>query len=375
MAEHLKDLEGRPKGEDGKNQPREFFWDSIVLVVVFSIIGLTAVDVISEYVRGSTVECFAVLEGLGSTTDPESYINNFCADYVSVSQYFPVFMIVHAILIGIPHYLWLNHYGGSFEFFFQLTSSLERLRDYEAGEYSEKNYLIVEQLDDAFAVYKRNWMFYLYVAKLTLQWLLTVAGFIVAIVFFTDFNTNFLCPQTLNETFEDPMWLLPNQQANCVFASLRLIELIRVADLVLLAAVVLGLTWSLMWCASTHSSELGTKDVAKFSFQSGLAPKYYVPKLPVPRCCKGCRNTLHKLFTSIPWFSIRGPRIKTDLDFMVMKLFRTDGGLGHVLREVQIYKEIKSMSKDERRRFHLHKREQSDAERGGMYRLYVCVCL
>ena len=350
VGDRLKDLEGRPRGEDGKNQPREFFWDSIVLYVVFSIIGLTVVDVISEYVRGSSVQCFTDLDN-GATNE---YVNNLCSSSVSVSEYFPVFMIVHGVLIGIPHYLWLNHYGGCFEFFFQLTSSMDRLRDYKTGEYSENNYLTVEQLVAAFATYKRNWIYRLYVAKLILQWFLTVAGFIVAIVYFTDFNDNFLCPRMLNDTLDITVWPLPNQQVNCIFTSLRLIELIRVADLVLLAIVLLGLTWSLIWCASTHSSELGTKDVAKFSFQSGLSPKYYIPKLPI---------FVHKYIDSIPWpFSLHGPRIKTDLDFMVMKLFRTDGGLGHVLREVQIYKEIKNMSKDERRRLYLHSKEQT---RGG----------
>ncbi len=31
--------------------------------------------------------------------------------------FFPVFIVMHALLIAIPHYLWLNHYGGNFEFF------------------------------------------------------------------------------------------------------------------------------------------------------------------------------------------------------------------------------------------------------------------
>ena len=58
------------------------------------------------------------------------------------------------------------------------------------------------------------------------------------------------------------------------------------ADLILLALAILCLTWSLVWCISTHSTELGHKSVATFVFQSGLASRYFVPKFPVPTCLK-----------------------------------------------------------------------------------------
>lgn len=359
-----KGLEGRPQGEeegegDGRIKPREFFWDSITLYVVYSIIGLTAIDVVTEFIRGTGVQCFSRGNQSLGDLDLQDYVNDFCSSALPNTEFFPTFTIVHGILIAIPHYLWLNHFGGSFDFFFQLASSLERLREEKSGQYPDKNFVTAEQLEGAFSTYKQNSIYHLYLVKLLLQWVFTVAGFIVAIAYFTNFDANFICPQTAEEALNNGAWPLTGERVMCVFTSLRLLELIRVADLILLALAILCLTWSLIWCTSTHSTELGHSSVAIFIFQSGLASRYFVPKFPVPRCLKFLRKYIHKLFTSIPWLAFHGPRIKTDLDFMMMKLFRTDGGLGHVLREVQILKEVKSLNDDERRRYNLHRREQS----------------
>ena len=365
-----KGLEGRPQGEgegegEGRIKPREFFWDSIILYVVYSIIGLTAIDVVTEFIRGTGVQCFSRGNQSLGDLDLQDYVNDFCSSALPNTEFFPTFTIVHGILIAIPHYLWLNHFGGSFDFFFQLASSLERLRDEKSGQYSDKNFVIAEQLEGAFSTYKQNSIYRLYLVKLLLQWIFTVAGFVVAVVYFTDFDANFVCPTSVEETLSNGAWPLTGEQVMCVFTSLRLLELIRVADLVLLALAILCLTWSLIWCTSTHSTELGHKSVAVFTFQSGLASRYYVPKFPIPRCLKFLRKFIHKLFTSVPWLSLYGPRISTDLDFMMMKLFRTDGGLGHVLREVQVLKEVQHLNDDERIKYNLHRREQQYLKAGG----------
>ena len=369
-----KGLEGRPEIDEGSEnanlRSREFFWDSIVLYVVSVMVGLAAVDALTEFIRGSEVECFSPA-GNGSVNDISSvqeYVNSFCSGSLPEGQYLPVFIVVHGILIVIPHYLWLNHFGGSLDFFFQLASSLERLQDEKTGEYPERNTVIAEQLESAFTTYKRNGMFYLYIGKLLLQWLLSAGGLILAVVYFTDFDSSFPCPRSISEEAQDRAWPFPDQVI-CVFTSLRLLGLIRIADIILLGLAISGLTWSLIWCASTHATELGCRQVAQFSFQSSLQPRYYVPKFPVPRCCESFRNLLHKFFTSIPWLAFHGPRIASDLDFMIMKLFRTDGGLGHVLKEVLVLKQITSLNEDERRRLGLHKREL--ASMGGELRCMI----
>ncbi len=356
-----KDLEGKAKSDPEENSslaPREFFWDSIVLFVLSAILGLTAIDVVSEFVRGSSVECY-VPGGLPEE-DADSnhdYINSFCSRDLPPTEFFPAFIVVSGVLVAIPHYLWVNHYGGNFEFFFSLASTLERLRDKGTGEYSEHNHLIVQQLETAFSTYKRNTVFWVYVGKLGLQWIFSIVGFGVAVAYFTDFEETFLCPQNVTNSF----WPL-DKQALCVFTSLRLLWLIRLAYIVLLILVVLGLSWALFWCFCTHASELTSCETARFAFFSGLPPEYYVAKLPVPDWCRPLRVLVLKFVTTIPWFSLQGPRVRTDLDFMVMKLFRTDSGLGYVFRDVQIARETHRLIDDDQRRLNLHYRKHTSME-------------
>ena len=352
-AEELDDSNG---GEGGAVKPREFFWDNIVLFVVSSIIGLAAVDVVTEFLRGGGVSCFSPV-GVELSEAQGEYINSYCAGFLPPGAYIPAFMVIHAVLITIPHYLWLSHYGGNLDYFFQLTSSLKRLRDKESGEYVRENLVIVEQLETTFSTYDQNGMFLWYIVKLIVQLLWTLAGFLFAVwYFFRGFNSNFYCPRDSVNVTETPFWPFDDQVA-CVFETLDLLQTIWWAEIALLALVCLGLILALIWCLGAHGSELGAKDVALFSFQSGLAPAFYVPPLPVPRCFKSGRRALHSFFTSIPW--LIGPRIKTNLDFLLLKLYRTDSGLGHVFKEVQIQKELKILNDDDQRRLLLHDRKQS----------------
>ncbi len=335
--------------EDGI-KPREFFWDNIVLFVVSSIIGLAAIDVVTEFIRGGDVSCFSP-QGVELSEAQGAYINSFCAGSLPSGAYIPAFMVIHAVLITLPHYLWLNHYGGNFDFFFQLASSLKRLR--EKGEHVHENLVIVNQLETTFSTYGRNAIFTFYVLKLIAQLFFSLIGigFVIGF-FFQSFDSNFMCPRDFDNSTEDQFWPLETDVV-CVFEALGLLQTLWWAEIALLAFVVLGLFWALIWCLSTHSSELGAKAVAQFSFQSGLAPTFYVPSVPAPRWLRRC-------FTSLPWVSGSGPRIRSDLDFLLLKLYRTDNGLGHVFREVQIEKEIKTLADDDQRRLHLHSSKQGN---------------
>ena len=329
----LKGLEGgaEEEGEGDKVQPRDFFWDSIVQVIVYSILALTAVDAVFEFVRGEPgVQCLA------SVSDHESFINGLCYAYIPVAQYFTVFMFVQGLGIGIPHSLWVNYHVGSLRFFFHRVSSLERQS--ECGKYPESNDAIVNQLVTVFAKYERNTIYITYVIKLVLQLVLTVTSFILGIVYFTDFSEIFDCPSTVNDTLTNRAWPLPGEQIVCVFSTLRILYLLRVVDLILLAMILLFLALSFIWCIKPHSMELGTDSVAAFSFQSGLDPSTH-------------------LFSPLT-AALLGRRIRSDLDFMVVKLFRTDGNLGHVFNEVRIMLKIKDLDKQDRNEFDIYKREQ-----------------
>lgn len=202
-------------------------------------------------------------------------------------------------------------------------------------------------------------MFILYVLKLVAQTVITVAGFLAAVLVFDDFDEIFLCPRSFNSS--DSFWPF-DTPVHCVFTSLRLFAAIRIADLILLVLLILCFTWSLIWCASTHSTELGTDNVALFCFHTGMSPEYHVPKLPLGL------PFLRRFFKSIPWIG-GGPRICTNLDFLVLKLFRTDSGLGFIFREMQILEKIKHHNDDDQRRTNLHKRQQQTKtmKDGGTY--------
>ena len=348
-------LEGRTEG----SKPREFFWDSITLYIVGIILALAVIDTITEFIRGSNVACFAP-KGTEVSDSQANYINNFCSMSLPRTEYFPVFIVVHGILIAIPHYLWLNHYGGNLEFFFTQAREMDRIRSEDTGSYSEKNRIIIQQLTRAFTTYKQNWMYVLYLLKLFAQLVVTLAGLFIAVFFFRDFDETFLCPRHFDNSTAstvEEFWPL-DKQVQCIFTSLRLFSAIHIADLILLSLLALCYLWSLIWCTNSHSTELGTNEVALFCFHTGMHPEHHVPNLPgLGCCCHPFKTCIHKCFKSIPWFG-PGPRIHTNLDFLVLMLFRTDSGLGFVFREMQILQRIKHHNDDDQRRTNLHKRQQ-----------------
>ena len=342
------------KGRTEESRPREFFWDSVTKYVVGVIIGLAAIDTITEFIRGSSIACLA------PHNTNEEFINNYCSSSIPRSVYFSAFIAVHAILILIPHSLWINRYNGIFEFFLTQSRELDRNRDHETGRYSEKNYFIADQLDKALTIYNQNWMYVCYILKLVIQLMITMAGFFVAVFYFTDFNEVFLCPPSFSDnsiSTTDLLWPL-NGQVTCVFKSIRLFAVIRFADLVLLMILILAYVWSLVWCTSSHSPVLGTEEVAKFSFQSGISPRYHMFDSSILQSHNSpARKVLHTILESIPLCG-SGPHIGTNFNFLMLQLFRTDSGLGFVLREMQILLKIKALNDNDQRIVNLHRLQQ-----------------
>ena len=373
---NIKDLEGRKDSDEegGTLTPRDFFWDSVAHFVIRAIVGLTALDVITEFVRGSNVECY-LPGGIGDIS--QEYINTFCSGNLPFTQYFPVYIMITGALIAIPHYLWLNHYRGNFEFFFSQVSNLNHLMDVEiVGVHSDQqNIQIVELLTTVFAIQKRSTIFLFYVLKLTFQWLFTAGSIVTAILLFqnSNFMDGFLCPSS-NQTL-DEFWPF-NDKALCIYNTLVLISYLRVAYLCLICLLLVCLTWAILWCFFTHATELGHKDVAKFSFLTGLPAKYYVAQLPIPEwsCCRYLLSCVLKYVTTVSWFTFGGgPRIRSDLDFMVMQLFRTDSGLGYTFKNIQTCLALKDLLEDDQRRLHVHYLEHTHImEKDGM--VFACEC-
>ena len=347
-----KELEGRKEGQTPAPQSRDFFWDSITLYIVSAILALTAIDVVTEFVRGgSEVQCYLPNETDSSLlANVQGYVNEFCAARIPSLQYLPALIAIHAILILAPHYVWLNYYGATLDFFFQHVSKLSRTRNPKTGDYPPINYTVSKQLELAFS--RSNWMYWWYLFIVFVQLCLCIGGILVSPLWLfkeREQGIPFDCPREDDDTKGDS-WPLPNyERVICVISSIHLLQRIWVVYLFLLAVAAIFLLVNMVMMIKWHTDELGTENSATFSFQTGISYLYYKAQ-PINALFKNARSVCGAPSDESPtvsqWWCCRflyfllhlfAPySIGSNYDFLVVKLFRTDGGLAYVLREVHV---------------------------------------
>ena len=358
-----KGLEGREAGQSSAPRSRDFFWDSIVLFVVFAILTLTGIDVVAEFIRGSSVQCL-LPENASASAD---YIKQICAGSLPRTEYFPVIITVHAILILAPHYIWLNMFGAKLDFFFQHVSLLVRTRDEKTGDYAKVNYIVSRQLEHAFK--HSNWMYYVYLFKLAIQFAVSAVGLAVVAKYYDDYQVTFRCS---GDSVGSEYWPLGSETVSCVFSSLRLLGQIRYFYYFFLSLGMACLLLAFFWCVSLHHSELGVENLAQFSFESTLPFTSYIPQLPLysPTLCPPLWSFVHGLLSYLPycsWTHSSDYNIQSDYDFLVVKLFRTEGGLAHILQEVHALRWLKEKNDEEYIRIRIFKRQLGDEEKKGVH--------
>ena len=359
----VKELAGRPGvnpqdlddtgGEEEETELsyalKELFWDKIVVFLTTAIIGLSAVDILTELLRGgSGIVCF-VPDELNLAEGQEDYVNSYCAQSVPDTQYLPIFVLVQGVLVATWHYLWKSSFTSHFDYFFSLAKTLTRLSDETTGEYPRKNLNIIKKLEIEFSTFSPSKILRWYQAKLGAQLITAIVSMLFLFLVFTNFDVNFSCPR-----IENQYWPIPGEKINCIFTSLRLFSLVRVADAFLLVLVILAVLWGFIWSISRHTTELGCTNVALFSYTTGISPEYFLPK-PMFGHIRGffaniCSARIGQEIV-LRFFS---PRIKTDLDFLLMMLYRTDSGLGHSFKEGQIYMSYKRLSDADLLRLNIH---------------------
>ena len=322
--------------EQGNIQQKEFIWDQFFLYLATAIALLTILDITLQFFRGGGIFCYLppdMVNGSGETTrDHAAYVNTFCLQSLSLSEYYPVFILIQGIFLAAPNYLWSAIFGGQFDFFFHLVKQLDRLRARETGEYQPKNFEIVKKLEKEFS---ENWkwvgIFPLYVGKLFLQLVLAVSSLIINAAVFpqSSFEFVFICPR---DSDNPRGWSLPST-VECVYSSFRVLEKIQVANYVLLILAVFTVVYGLFWCCKRHKNALGYKDVALFAFSSSLKPEEFV----------------FEPFWSSPFY----PGIRNDLDFLLMRLYRADSGYGQVFKDIQVDKELKRRVGEDTELLHL----------------------
>ena len=257
-------------------------------------------------------------------------------------------------------------FKGDFDSFFAVTRKLDRLRDRNTGEYDPTNFDRVEKLELEFGG-KRKKIFLLYIGKLLLQLAVCIGSYIFSDVFFDNFSFAFNCLLNFSEATVSEKWF-SNTTIPCVYTSLRIFNLVRYADYILLGLAILLILLGLLWCAVRHTKELGHKEIANFMFQSCLSSKTYVfPPFheirssqhrsdncwfccfpftllkPRSRGCIGCQTQ----------FMLFSPRIRNDLDFFEMYLFRADTSHGRVFKEIQIDKVLRKLHGEDHQLLHL----------------------
>ena len=335
-------LDDGGEGEDQRDGEglRDLFWDKVVLFLASAIVALTAVDILTELLRGgSDIVCYFPTD-LDVSEGQEAFANSYCAQSVPDTQYLPIFVLIHGILIAIWHYIWKSSSSGQLHLFMALASELSKLNDETTGAYPQRNLVIVKKLESEFSTYNRRNIFTWYQLKLLVQLVVAVASLLVTALVFTEFDVDFSCP---SPGMDSSSWPFPGENVTCIFTSLRLFALVRVFDIVLLAFIVLALLWGLLWTVWRHPNELGHKNVALFSFSTGLHSSYFLPRpmfLNPGAFCRGIcsRRILQEL--ELRFFA---PRISTDLEFLLILLFRTDSSLAHSFREGQILMYYKAL--------------------------------
>ena len=392
QTEKSSDLSDTSKGGstgDTPITPKDFYWDQILFYLVSAILGLSFLDISVEFFRGSIIQCY--IANTAATRDQVAYFNNYCYGSLPNSQYYLIFILISALIIIAPHYLWTSYFGAYFDFFFDLAKKLHRLRDTNTGEYSPYNFELVKKLEQKFSS-SNPWMFRWYKLKLLAQLGVCIIVQAVNAFYFDaeDFDESFLCP-TDTSLLNTTVWPLPDQ-LTCVYNSLTLLYFLRNTALGLVTAAIVVCIIGLVWCYARHTTELGAKDIAAFCDVSCLPPEEYPfpstrkvlrrifrcgkeerllekyqPKSSTkveressreltdihvhetdepslvqdeeddeekPLCCPCFNGFLSGLKQAIT------PRIHTDLDFLVTRLFYADSGHGQVFKDIQIQKEL-----------------------------------
>ena len=304
---------------DEASLSKDFFWDQAVKLFASGMLVLTLLEVLSS-IRGEAVQC---LTPENYTRDQEAFINAYCAQSTHRTDFFLFLLVAQAILVYGPHFLWSSVYFGKLRYFSALVHSLDRPRDSNTGEFCSKNFVTVQALMETFG--STHIIYFMYVAKLVAQLLVASAYIVIYATLFNEYDPAFDCPADDSLHLINGTWPL-DEQTVCVLSSLNVLFPVWWANFVLLTGTVVASLCGLVWCGLNHQTKLNWRQVARFALQSGIQPSYYHPKSLKKR-----------------WFSkyFSRYRIRNNLDFLFLRLYRDDAGRAQVLREVLIFQLIR----------------------------------
>ena len=356
FAEKSPDLVSPSEKVDTSISPKDFYWDQILYYLVSAILGLSFLDISVEFFRRSTVYCYT--PEYVTSRDHIVYFNNYCYGSLPSSQYYLIFILVSALFIIAPHYLWTSYFGAHFDFFFDLAKKLHRLRDTNTGEYSPNNFELVKKLEEKFSSSKRIFLFYKLklLAQFIIGWIVLIIN--AALFKDKDYNESFSCPADISQ-LNTTAWPL-EEQIKCIYNNLTLLYFLRNTVFVLVSGAIMAIIVGLIWCHARHTTELGAKEIAKFCHESCLPPEEHFFPL-ASNIIHGvfcCRKSTKTLLAEIKQFL--SPQINDDLEFLVARLFYADTGHGEVFKHIYIQKELKKTISEDHELLYLLTRIHSD---------------
>ena len=295
-------------------------WDSIILLIATTIIGLSISDALIEFLKpeSSKVSCFVPTSN-ELDRDQYQYVNEFCNHALPYSKNFTVALVMQGLLLIAFHYIWELSLSNRVHSCFAYVSEMESIPriDKNSGTYTERNTEIVQYIHRQLK--GKYWIVVSYFMKMALQILLIIAAFVTNTHVFQGFNTTFSCEDSTNRNlFEN---------VTCSYSKLQYIHFLQVVDDVLLGVSLTALIIGLYWCTLCDVT-LAHKEIARFGYHSGILGTHYIN-------CFSKWNTWIPIFYKPKWLPLRN-----DLHFIVFMLSLTNAELGRLFKDVQVFDDI-----------------------------------
>jgi hypothetical protein len=299
---------------DSKVISRDFFWDQLIKLLTSGMLLIAALDIITSLTT-EPVKCQAPNH---FTRDQSAFVNSYCSEKTPKVDYFLFYIVGQAIVLVGPHVLWRSWFSGKLAHFMSVSLSLDRHRSNDTGEYVQDNFVKLKVLETSFG--KSKVMHRAYFAKVLLQFLCIFVACVCSWAPFYEpqrklfrlFHPVFDCQYT------GPPTDYPNLEnyifnVKCVVPALRSHYAVWIINFILLGGTIICLCFAIVWWTIPHKL-LNWRDATMFSLQSGIGHDHY-------------HNSTMCPFTF---------RIRTDLDFLLLRLYDQDEGYGNVLHELLI---------------------------------------
>ena len=278
VVDAVSDDKSGGKDKEGPIEPKDFTWDLFLKFLSSGILALTVISFTVEFFREGGVSCFHPPDTISLlptsmdaiavyefARDQAMFLNKYCIGSIPITEYFQVYILVHGLLLVIPHLVWRAVFEGDFKSFFSIAGKNDRLRDASTGKYSEGNFDRVKKLEREYGGRRRR-IFLTYVLKLVVQLAVCLGSIGVSTGWLKEFNFSFDCPRLLaKEGIVPAEWPL-NVTVPCVYTSLRVFAVVRIADFILTGLACAVIIFALAWCFVRHSQQLGHHQVWSLNY-------------------------------------------------------------------------------------------------------------